>query len=119
MKKKTSGYLFILLTTVIFSTMEVMLRYTRGLFGMYGGRLTRVTLEGRREMVGPLIDRFGKDVTIQPIDDDTFTASVEVSASRHFIAWIIALGDGIRITGPKSLVDDMRAEAKRLAELYS
>ena len=32
MKKKTSGYLFILLTTIIFSTMEVMLRYTRGLF---------------------------------------------------------------------------------------
>ena len=32
MKKKTSGYLFILLTTLIFSTMEVMLRYTRGLF---------------------------------------------------------------------------------------
>ena len=32
MKKKTTGYLFILLTTVIFSTMEVMLRYTRGLF---------------------------------------------------------------------------------------
>lgn len=32
MKKKTTGYLFILLTTLIFSTMEVMLRYTRGLF---------------------------------------------------------------------------------------
>ena len=32
MKKRTSGYLFILLTTIIFSTMEVMLRYTRGLF---------------------------------------------------------------------------------------
>lgn len=31
---------------------------------------------------------------------------------------IIALGDGIRVTGPKSLVDDMRTEAKRLAELY-
>ena len=93
-------------------------KYTRSLFGMYGGRLTRVTLEGRSDMVGPLIDRFGRDITIQPIDDDTFTASVEVSASRHFIAWIIALGDGVRITGPKSLVEDMRAEAKRLAELY-
>lgn len=32
MKKKTTGYLLILLTTLIFSTMEVMLRYTRGLF---------------------------------------------------------------------------------------
>ncbi len=93
-------------------------KYTRTLFGMYGGRLTRVTLEGRSDIVGPLIDRFGRDITIQPIDDDTFTASVEVSASRHFIAWIIALGDGVRITGPKSLVEDMRAEAKRLAELY-
>ena len=93
-------------------------KYTRSLFGMYGGKLTRVTLEGRSNMVGPLIDRFGKDITIQPIDDDTFTASVEVSASRHFIAWIIALGDGVRITGPKSLVEDMHAEAKRLAELY-
>ena len=93
-------------------------KYTRSLFGMYGGKLTRVTLEGRSDMVGPLIDRFGKDITIQPIDDDTFTASVEVSASRHFIAWIIALGDGVRITGPKSLVEEMRAEAKRLAELY-
>ena len=93
-------------------------KYTRSLFGMYGGKLTRVTLEGRSDMVGPLIDRFGRDIAIQPIDDDTFTASVEVSASRHFIAWIIALGDGVRITGPKSLVEDMRAEAKRLAELY-
>ena len=93
-------------------------KYTRSLFGMYGGKLMRVTLEGRSDMVGPLIDRFGKDITIQPIDDDTFTASVEVSASRHFIAWIIALGDGVRITGPKSLVEDMHAEAKRLAELY-
>ena len=93
-------------------------KYTRSLFGMYGGKLTRVTLEGRSDMVGPLIDRFGKDIKIQPIDDDTFTASVEVSASRHFIAWIIALGDGVRITGPKSLVEDMHAEAKRLTELY-
>ena len=32
MKKNYSGYFFILLTTIIFSTMEVMLRYTRGLF---------------------------------------------------------------------------------------
>ena len=32
--------------------------------------------------------------------------------------WIIALGDGVRITGPASLVEEMRAEAKRLASQY-
>ena len=93
-------------------------RYTRSLFGMYGGKLTQVTLEGRSDMVGPLIDRFGKDITIIPLDEERFRAQVEVSASRHFIAWIIALGEGVRITAPAELVDEMRAEARRLAEVY-
>ena len=92
--------------------------YSRSVFGMFGGELTRVTLEGRADMVGPLIDRFGKDITIIPQEDGRFTATVEVAASRHFIGWIIALGDGVRITGPASLVEEMRAEAKRLASQY-
>ena len=93
--------------------------YTRSLFGMFGGQRTRVTLEGRADMVGPLIDRFGKDITIVPQGNDRFTAAVEVTPSRHFIGWIIALGDGVRITGPAALVQEIRDEAQRLTELYS
>ena len=93
--------------------------YTRGVFGMFGGELTRVTLEGRADMVGPLIDRFGKDITITPQENDRFTASVDVAVSRHFIGWIIALGDGIRVTGPQALLDELRAEALRLTALYA
>lgn len=93
--------------------------YTRSLFGMFGGELTRVTLEGRADMVGPLIDRFGQDVTIIPQEEGRFTASVSVVISRHFLAWIVALGDGVRITGPDELVEEMRAEARRLTELYA
>lgn len=92
--------------------------YARSQFGMFGGELTQVTLEGRADMVGPLIDRFGRDLTLIPQPDGRFTAHVEVAASRHFIAWIIALGDGVRVTGPESLVEAMRDEAKRLSELY-
>ena len=86
---------------------------------MFGGELTRVTLEGRADMVGALIDRFGKDITITPQEGGRFTATVEVAASRHFIGWIIALGDGVRITGPASLVEQMREEAQRLTALYA
>ena len=93
--------------------------YTRGVFGMFGGELTRVTLEGRADMVGPLIDRFCKDITITPQENDRFTASVDVAVSRHFIGWIIALGDGIRVTGPQALLDELRAEALRLTALYA
>ena len=93
-------------------------RYTRSLFGMYGGEPITVTLEGRNHMVGALIDRFGKDIAITPLDDTHFTARVEVVASSHFLGWIVSLGEGIRITGPEEVVDQMKAEAKRLAEVY-
>ena len=93
-------------------------QYTKQLFGMFGGDVMQVTLEGRNDMVGTLIDRFGKDIRIIPKDDEYFTAYVDAAVSRHFLAWIIALGDGIRITGPDILVEKMREEALRLYSLY-
>lgn len=93
-------------------------KYTRSLFGMYGGEPITVTLEGQNHMIGPLIDRFGKDIAVTPLDDTHFTAHVEVVASSHFLGWIVSLGDGIRITGPLDVVEQMKAEAKRLTEVY-
>ena len=93
-------------------------KYTKQVFGMFGGEVMRVSLEGRNSMVGVLIDRFGKDISIHPKDSEHFSASVEVAVSRHFLGWIIALGDGIRITGPERLVSQMREETLRLSNLY-
>ena len=85
---------------------------------MYGGEMMRASLEGRNEMVGTLIDRFGTEISIIPKDESHFTAYVDVIVSRHFIGWIIALGDGIRITGPDYLVHLMQDEANRLSNSY-
>ena len=94
-------------------------RYTRSQFGMFGGEPMRVTIEGRDDMVGTLLDRFGRDITVIPMEGGRFTAHIDVLVSRHFLGWIIALGDGIRITGPEALVAQMRAEAARLSALYN
>lgn len=93
-------------------------KYSRSLFGMYGGEPMRVTLRGRNEMVGTLIDRLGKDIVIIPQDDNHFTAYAEVIASRHFLGWIVSLGDGVQIVGPDSLLKQMKDEAKRLSDTY-
>ncbi len=93
-------------------------KYTKQVFGMFGGEVMRVSLEGRNSMVGVLIDRFGNDISIYPKDSEHFSASVEVAVSRHFLGWIIALGDGIRITCPERLVSQMREETLRLSNLY-
>ena len=93
-------------------------KYTKQVFGMFGGDVVRVTLEGRNEMAGILIDRFGTDILIHPKDQDHFIANAEVAVSRHFLGWIIALGDGIRITGPETLVEQIKAETRRLSSQY-
>lgn len=93
-------------------------RYTKSLFGMYGGEETRVTIEADNSMVGVLIDRFGKDIFIAPVDENHFRTNVNVAVSNQFLGWIMALGEGIKIVAPDTVVEQMRAEAKRLTEQY-
>ncbi len=95
-----------------------MPRYTKSLFGMFGGEETRVTLEAENSMVGVLIDRFGKDIIISPVDGTRFRTTVTVAVSRQFLGWIIALGGGVKIVGPDEVTDQMRAEAARLVLQY-
>ena len=95
-----------------------MPRYTKSLFGMYGGEETSVTIEARNDMVGVMIDRFGKDIFIVPVDEEHFKTVVNVAVSNQFLGWIMALGDGVKIVSPDTVVEQMRAEIKRLAEQY-
>ena len=66
--------------------------YTQRLFGMYGGQPVRVTLEGENEMVGVLIDRFGKEVPVLPVNGAHFQAFVDVAVSPQFLGWVAACG---------------------------
>ncbi len=94
-------------------------RYTRSLFGMFGGEEMYVTLEAENEMVGVLIDRFGKDIPIMPAGDaGHFRTSVNVAVSNQFLGWIMAIGNGVRIIGPDVVLEQMRAEIRRLSGQY-
>ena len=93
-------------------------KYTKSLFGMYSGEPTLVSLEGRNDLVGVVIDRFGKDVTIRKKDEETFVAQVTVAVSRQFLGWVFAIGDGLKITAPESVVNQMRDEVDRLKKAY-
>ena len=94
-------------------------KYTKGLFGMFGGELTTVSLEGRNELIGVVIDRFGKDIIILKKDDEHFIARVNVAVSQQFLGWVFGIGEGLRITAPESVVDQMRDEINRLRQIYS
>ena len=92
--------------------------YTKSLFGMYSGEETKVTLEAENYMVGVLIDRFGKDIIIIPVDEDHFQTVVTVAVSTHFLGWIISLGGAVRIVGPDAVTEQMKDLLEMVSEQY-
>ena len=58
-------------------------------------------------------------VMILPIDDKHFATNVRVAVSMKFIHWIMALGDGAKITAPDSVVEEVKKEIVRLKNQYN
>jgi len=92
--------------------------YSKGLFGMYGGEITDVSLLCENDKAGILIDRFGTDIPLIPVDSEHFRTHIQISSSDQFLGWIFALGDGIKILSPQSLIDKIKAKAAETAKLY-
>lgn len=95
-----------------------MSTYTNQLFGMYEGELKTVKLRVSNELVGVIIDRFGKDIEINRTDDSFFETEVVVSVSKQFLGWIFSLGDDVEIVGPNDVTEMMRDMLKQGMILY-
>ncbi len=95
-----------------------MASYTRKMFGMYHGTEQTVKIQFANELAGVVIDRFGKDVYLRPVDGEHFVAHVKVAVSRQFIAWVIGLGKGAKILAPEAVAEEMKRTVRELAALY-
>ena len=96
-----------------------MAAYARMNFGMFGGEATRVKLRFHEDMVGVLLDRFGKDIRIIPADENSwYVTEVEVALSDQFLGWIFSLGTKVKIIGPENVVERFRSEILEMANMY-
>lgn len=92
--------------------------YTKKSFGMFGGEEEHVKLLVDNDLAGVIIDRFGKDVTIIPKDQDHFIVFADVRVSRRFLYWVFALGDGAKIIGPDRVVKQAQKCIADLVKQY-
>ena len=96
-----------------------MAAYARMNFGMFGGEEVRVNLHFRNEMVGVLLDRFGKDISIYKTDKEGWSETyVDVALSDQFLGWIFSLGTKVKIVGPEEVVKKFKDELKNMSKLY-
>ena len=97
-----------------------MAAYARMNFGMFGGEEVRVNLHFQNEMVGVLLDRFGKDISIYRTDKEGWSETyVDVALSDQFLGWIFSLGTSVKIVGPDDVVKRFKSELNAMKRLYS
>lgn len=101
----------------IFSRLN-MADHARKSFGMFGGREQDVKLLVHNRLAGVMIDRFGKDLSMIPLDDEHFTVHVKVYVSGQFLGWIFSLGTEVKILGPREVAEQMQEEMLLLLEMY-
>ena len=92
--------------------------YAEKHFGMFSGKEESVTLLCQNGFIGVIVDRFGRDVKIRPVDEDHFQAKVEVVVSNNFFGWVLGLGEGVKITAPQEVVSELQKEIQRMRRQY-
>lgn len=92
--------------------------YSKKTFGMYGGDDQQVTLRCHKSIVNAVIDRFGSDVIMIPIDDEHFEVSCKVSVSPTFLGWVAIFGKNMIIKSPDSVVEKFKEHISETLKLY-
>ena len=96
-----------------------MAEYSKATFGMYQGQKTKVKIRFANYMCGVFIDRFGKDITFRPVDDEHSELHVDVNVSPQFFGWIFSLGKDVKVVGPEKVVEELRAKTEEFLENLS
>lgn len=86
--------------------------YMNSSFSMFSGDLEEVKLRFDNKLINPVIDRFGKDITIVPDGEENFTVRVKVKAEPPFFAWLFQFGNKVRIIEPNKLIDNYQEQLK-------
>ena len=96
-----------------------MASYSQMNFSMFGGKEVRVKILFENELVGVMLDRFGKEIPIHDSDKVGWSeTSVDVALSDQFLGWVFSLGTHVKIMEPKDVVNRFRDEIKNLDRLY-
>lgn len=92
--------------------------YTKKTFGMFGGEEETLRIRFHNKYIGVVIDRFGKDVSVRPDGEESFTARVDVAVSGQFFGWLAGLGKDVRILSPVYVADMYLDFLKEITGVY-
>jgi predicted DNA-binding transcriptional regulator YafY len=95
-----------------------LVSYVQKTFSMFGGPTEKVALRFDNDLIGAVIDRFGTDIVLQKVDEQTIATEADVNVSPSFLSWVFQFGGKVVITGPDGVVAQMKQLLERQCKLY-
>ncbi len=92
--------------------------YTKSTFSMFGGEDENVRISCSNKLIGAVIDRYGKDITILKESEERFVFTANVKVSPKFFAWVFSFGRDMEIVYPENVVNKMQEILRELNAVY-
>ena len=93
-------------------------QYRQRVFSMFGGEEQEVDLQFDSEMLDDVFDKFGEEVNIVKVDDNTYRLKVPIQVSKTFFAWVVGTQGKMRILAPQTVCDQFNAFVAKIKEEY-
>ena len=93
-------------------------KYRQRVFSMFGGDEQEITLQFDTAMLDDVFDKFGEDVNIVKVDDDTYRLKVPIQVSKTFFAWVVGTQGKMRILSPQTVNEQFNAFVAKIKEEY-
>lgn len=93
--------------------------YSGKSFQMFGGEEITVTMLCEESVVGVMIDRFGKEVSMRQTKPGWFQVRTQIVVSPPFFGWLAGMGGKIKIIAPKEVAEEAVNHLKKVLEQWS
>ena len=93
-------------------------QYRQRVFSKFGGDEQEVDLQFDSEMLDDVFDKFGEEVNIIKVDDNTYRLKVPIQVSKTFFAWVVGTQGKMRILAPQTVCDQFNAFVTKIKEEY-
>ena len=93
--------------------------YTKKVFSMFGGNDEIVRLQFKNGLVNQVIDRFGSDINIEKVDEESFSVRIPVKVSSPFFSWVAQFGTEIRIISPENVKEKFLENLNEIFNQYN
>lgn len=93
-------------------------KYRQQVFSMFGGEEQDVELHFNSNMLDDVFDKFGEEIGIDKVEEDTYCVKVPIQVSKTFFAWVVGTQGKMKIISPLSVAEEFLEFVKKIKKEY-